>query len=34
MEVGIGEKRLAPVGADGEEIGATRHMGATIIGHG
>jgi hypothetical protein len=32
MEGGIGEKRLARVGADGEELGATRHMGATVIG--
>ena len=28
------EKGLAPIGVDGEEIGATRHMGATVIRHG
>lgn len=33
MEVGINEKRLAPVGCDGEELGATRHVGPTVIGH-
>ena len=32
--IGIGEKRLAPIGGDREEIGATRHMGATVIRHG
>ena len=32
--VDIGEKGLAPIGVDGEEIGATRHMGATVIRHG
>ena len=30
----IGEKGLAPIGVDREEIGATRHMGATVIRHG
>jgi hypothetical protein len=29
----IGEKRLTPIGVAGEEIGATRHMGATVIRH-
>ena len=29
----IGEKGLAPIGVDGEEIGATWHMGATVIRH-
>jgi hypothetical protein len=32
--IDIGEKGLAPIGVDGEEIGATRHMGATVIRHG
>ena len=32
--INIGEKGLAPIGVDGEEIGATRHMGATVIRHG
>ncbi len=31
--IGIGEKRLAPIGVDGEEIAATRHMGVAIIRH-
>jgi len=29
--IGIGEKRSAPIGVGGGEIGATRNMGATII---
>ena len=29
----ISEEGLAPIGVDGEEIGATRHMGATVIRH-
>jgi hypothetical protein len=32
--IDIGEKGLAPIGADGEELGATRHMGATVVRHG
>jgi hypothetical protein len=31
--IGIGEKRLAPIGVDSEEIGAIRRMGATVIRH-
>ncbi len=31
--IGIGEKRLAPIGVNGEKIAATRHMGAAIISH-
>ncbi|MDQ3564844.1 MAG: hypothetical protein M3436_12100 [Pseudomonadota bacterium] len=26
----IGEKRLAPIGVDGEEIAVTRHMGTLV----
>ena len=32
--IDIGEKGLAPIGVDREEIGATWHMGATVIRHG
>ena len=32
--IDIGEKDSAPIGIDGEELGATRHMGATVIRHG
>ena len=32
--IDIGEKGLAPIGVDREEIGATRHMGATVISRG
>ncbi len=32
--IGISEKRSAPIGVDGEEIGATRHTGTTAIRHG
>ena len=34
VHIDIGEKGLAPIGVDGEEIGASRHMGATVIRHG
>jgi len=32
--IDIGEKGLAPIGVNGEELVATRHMGATVIRHG
>ena len=32
--IDIGEEGLALIGVDGEEIGASRHMGATVIRHG
>jgi predicted RNase H-like HicB family nuclease len=32
--IDIGEKGLAPISVDREEIGATRHMGATVTRHG
>ena len=32
--IDIGEKGLAPIGVGRKEIGATRHMGATVIRHG